>query len=142
MLTGRGMQASSGPWRAALGLAAAGLAALGLGALWGAVFPINKNLWTSSFVLWTAGWSLLLLAAFHIAFDIWKWRRLALVLSVVGTNAITAYLLARFVDFEGLVARVVRTGTPALELVVACLGLAGLWGVLSFLHRRRWFLRV
>ena len=42
-----------------------GAGAVGLlsGALWDLVFPINKNLWTSSFVLYACGWSLLLLAA-------------------------------------------------------------------------------
>jgi len=46
-----------------------GVVALALGAAWSLAFPINKNLWTSSFVLWTAGWSLLALAAFHLAVD-------------------------------------------------------------------------
>ena len=40
----------------------AGVACLGLGALMHLAFPINKNLWSSSFVLWCGGWSLLLVA--------------------------------------------------------------------------------
>ncbi len=136
MLAGRAMQARLGPWRRVLGLVVAGLAALGLGALWGEVFPINKNLWSSSFVLWTAGWCLLLLAAFHATVDLWGWRRFGLVFAVVGTNALTAYLLARFVDFGGLAARVVREG------VAPVVGLALLWGLLYVLYRRRWFLRI
>ena len=47
----------------ARGLLLGGLACLGLGYLWSLAFPIIKHIWTSSYVLWAGGWSLLLLAA-------------------------------------------------------------------------------
>jgi predicted acyltransferase len=56
--------------RRAAGLALAGLGALALGGLWQLAFPLNKNLWTSSFVAWTSGWSLLALAAFYWVIDV------------------------------------------------------------------------
>ena len=136
MLAGRAMQAPFGPWRRVLGLVAAGLAALALGALWNESFPINKNLWSSSFVLWTTGWSLLLLASFHAVVDLWGWKRTGFVFAVVGTNALTAYLLARFVDFESLAGRAVHPGlAPAVGLLL-------LWCVLFVLYRNKWFLRI
>jgi predicted acyltransferase len=65
-----------------------GVVALALGAAWSLVFPLNKNLWTSSFVLWTAGWSLLLLAAFHVAIDRRGWPAIG---RRFGINAIAIY---------------------------------------------------
>jgi predicted acyltransferase len=51
-------------------LAAAGLVSLAAGHLWNRTFPINKNLWTSSYTLASAGWSLLALSALYTAYDI------------------------------------------------------------------------
>ena len=45
-------------------LSVAGIILLIVGLLWGMVFPVNKNMWTSSFVLYAGGWSLLLLSLF------------------------------------------------------------------------------
>ncbi|MBB2160260.1 acyltransferase family protein [Gluconacetobacter sacchari] len=85
-------------------LLAAGLISLALGQAWGMAMPINKALWTSSFVLVTSGAALLMLAAFDWAFDIRRVQddsRIAshalLVLRVFGTNAIVAFLLSGFV---------------------------------------------
>jgi len=143
MQAGRLLRSGAAPfWRVA-GLALAGAACLALGALWDPSFPINKNLWSSSFVLWTAGWSLLLLALFHAVVDLGGVRRPALALSVVGANAISAYLLERFVDFQAIARLVVRWGGgPGPELVVALVALALLWLVLLGLYSKRWFLRV
>ena len=69
-------------------LLCAAIAALLLGALWAAWLPWNKNLWTSSYVLWSGGWALLLLAVAHVAVDrrgAPAWGR------SFGLNAITAY---------------------------------------------------
>ena len=55
-----------GETRALIALAAAGLAG---GLLWSSVFPFNKNLWTSSYVMWTAGWAALALVIFHELID-------------------------------------------------------------------------
>jgi len=66
----------------------AALAAIALGAAWSIVFPINKNLWTSSFVSWTAGWSMLLLAVFHFAIDR---RGMPAIGRRFGINAIAIY---------------------------------------------------
>ena len=75
-------------------LSTAGLVCLLIGTLWSLVFPFNKNLWTSSFVLATAGWALLLFAACLWIVDGKGWRRGAFPGIVFGANAITAYTLA------------------------------------------------
>ena len=50
----------------------AGLAGIGLALLWNTDFPINKNLWSSSFVLLCAGCSLVLLSIFYLVVDVWR----------------------------------------------------------------------
>ena len=69
-------------------LACAGLIALALGLLWAQWFPLNKNLWTSSYVLWTAGWAMLALVVAHVLIDRRQWPALG---RSFGVNAIAAY---------------------------------------------------
>ncbi len=45
-----------------------------LGMLWGVFFPINKNLWTSSYVVFTAGTALILFGAMYWTIDVKRWR--------------------------------------------------------------------
>lgn len=73
---------------AASRLIVAGLVALAVGWAWSFVLPWNKNLWTPSFVAWSAGWAMLLLALCHRLFDQWRWPPLG---RSLGTNAIVAY---------------------------------------------------
>ena len=70
-------------------LVCAGLVALVLGLLWSQWFPLNKNLWTSSYVLWTAGWAMLGLAVAHVLIDRRQWPALG---RSFGVNAIAAYV--------------------------------------------------
>lgn len=79
-------------WMAAMG---AGL--LLLGHLWGLVFPINKALWTSSFVLVTAGWANLVLALIYYLTDV-RGLRFGSIFSYAGANAITVYFLSSFIS--------------------------------------------
>lgn len=66
----------------------AGVLSLLLGALWSLWLPLNKNLWTPSFVLWTTGWAALALLAFHWLVDRRGWPPLG---RRFGVNAIAAY---------------------------------------------------
>ncbi len=79
----------------AVGLAAAAVACLGLGYLWSIWFPLNKNMWTSSFVLVTAGWSLALLTLVFWMVEQKGWRKgWTWVWLVFGSNAIVAYMFS------------------------------------------------
>ncbi len=100
VLAGGWLRSDRRPWTRVAGLLAAGLVALAVGVLWGSSFPIIKNLWTSSFVLVAGGLSLLLLALFHAVIDVLGWSRWAFFFAVIGANAITIYVVPRFVDFE------------------------------------------
>ena len=82
----------------ALGLAAGALACLATGYLWSIWFPLNKNLWTSSYVLVAAGWSLAVLALAFWAADVHGWRkRWTWPWLVLGSNAIAAYMFSELV---------------------------------------------
>jgi predicted acyltransferase len=75
----------------------AGLIGIGLGLLWGHWFPINKQLWTSSYVLYSAGWALIGLSICYWMIEIKSWRkRWTYIWLVFGTNAITAYVFSEF----------------------------------------------
>lgn len=66
-----------------------------LGEIWNVWFPINKKLWTSSYVLFAAGCTLLLLSLCYWLLDVKQWRgRWTWPLLVLGSNAITAYLVS------------------------------------------------
>jgi predicted acyltransferase len=81
-----------------MGMAGAGVALLVAGEIFNLWFPINKKLWTSSFVLLTAGLALICLALCCWALDIRRWRGLWTRLSLVfGMNAIAAYVLSELV---------------------------------------------
>ena len=151
----------------AAGLAAAGAACLAGGYYWNATFPIIKILWTSSYVLYAGGWSLLLLALFHLVIDGIGLKRWAYFFVVIGSNAILAYLAHRILDLERLAqflfGGLYSTPTPGwleaardsafsvlhfspagpfLPAAQALGVLAVLWVLLWWLHRSRLYLRV
>jgi predicted acyltransferase len=79
----------------ARGLAAGAAGSLALGYLWALWFPLNKNMWTSSFVLVAAGYSLALLALAFWAIEQKEWRTgWTWVWLVFGSNAIAAYMFS------------------------------------------------
>ncbi|MBY0426052.1 MAG: DUF5009 domain-containing protein, partial [Cytophagales bacterium] len=79
------------------------LALMGLGWIWGSVFPINKSLWTSSFVVYTSGFAMIFLAIFYYFLDIQKLKIPLEVALAFGSNAIVAYM------FSELMAKVAYT---------------------------------
>ncbi|HTD96805.1 MAG TPA: heparan-alpha-glucosaminide N-acetyltransferase domain-containing protein [Edaphobacter sp.] len=114
MLTGIYLRTSHTLARKARGIAIAGLSCALLGGLWNLSFPLNKKLWTSSFVLFAGGFSLLLLAlciwivdlrapdlspaASHPATPSSKTRSPFAPLLVFGTNAIAAYVFSELLQ--------------------------------------------
>lgn len=103
-LAGGWLSARRGAAVKTLGLLAAGAALLGLGSVWAWRFPLIKNLWTSSFVLYTAGWSCVLLALFYAAVDVLRWRRWGFLFLLIGMNPLTIYFLnaTELIDFDHL----------------------------------------
>jgi predicted acyltransferase len=105
--------------RRGLTLAATGLVSLTLGMIWNPWFPINKNLWTSSYVLFAGGWSLLALGLAYWLLDARRLqqhsrtaRALLWPLLVYGSNAITAFLVSELLVETLLWWRVTTTADP------------------------------
>ncbi len=128
------------------GLVLAGLASLALGLAWSPLFPIIKNLWTSSYVMFAAGWSLLLVALFYFLIDIRGMRRWSFPFVVIGLNAITIYVAQEFINFADI-AKFFLGGVAALAggaglVVLAIGGIAARWILLHYLYRNGTFLKV
>ncbi len=103
IFTGQFLRLNSPAWgmqKKCVAMAAGGLLLLFTGWAWGLVFPINKTLWTSSYVLYAGGWSLLLLAAFYRVIDIKQKRKWSQPLVWLGMNSILIYVAAHgAIDF-------------------------------------------
>ena len=94
LLTGLFLRSPRSDSQKALTLTVAGLICVLLGFAWNPWFPINKKLWTSSFVLYAGGWSLLILACFWFLVQVRNHKRGTWPLLVFGMNAITAYVIS------------------------------------------------
>jgi predicted acyltransferase len=146
----------------AAGLFAAGLLTLLGGYLWGGLFPINKALWTSSYVLFTGGLGLLALALCYWLVDLQGIRRWAWPFLVFGVNALALYALSGIMadtlneiqlvlpdgSTESLRASLYRrlfTGwlSPLnASLAYAVSYVLFWWGVMWIFYRKRIFIRV
>jgi predicted acyltransferase len=92
VLTGHWLRSERTRWDKVAGMFAAGAVALVLGWAWNSFFPINKALWTSSYVLFTAGLALELLALCYWLIDIKGYRRWAWPFEVFGVNALALFV--------------------------------------------------
>lgn len=133
-------------------LVVAGVGGLVAGMLlgWLGVCPVVKRIWTPSWVLFSGGWCMLLLAGFYAVGDVARRERWALPLVVVGANSIAAYLIAHlFVDFirkaltTHLGAEIFRSAGAAYEpLLLGGATLAVMWALLYGMYRQKFFLKI
>ncbi len=134
--------------RKALIIIGAGIISLLLGMLWGTFFPVNKNLWTSSFVLYAGGWSLMLLGLFYLIIDVWRIKKWAFFFVVIGMNSITIYVLQfRILKFDVIrdffLKGIHDLSPAAVQPFISSLGyIAVVWLFLWFLYRNKIFLKV
>ena len=118
-----------------------------IGWLWGYVFPINKKLWTSTFVCVVAGYSLFMFAIFYYIIDVKGYVRWAFFFRIVGLNSITIYLAQRIVDF-GRISDFFLGGLASKcpesvgHLINATGFIAVCWLFLYFLYKKNIFLKV
>ncbi len=148
--------------RAAGALALAGAASLGTALLLELDTPLIKHLFTVTMVLWSGGWCLLLLALFHLLFDVLGARggligracaALAFPLRVIGCNALLAYMLAECPGVGGhslwwgiaapLLSPLAAILAPEhAPLAFDALSYALFWLMLLWLYRHKAYLRV
>ncbi len=131
----------------ALGMFVAGVAMAVIGWLWNFVFPINKALWSSSFVCAVAGYSLIMFSIFYYIIDVRGWRKWAKFFVVIGLNSITIYMAQRFNLLDGIQHKVfdgcINLAPENLQRVVEEISwIATCWLFLYILYRKRIFLKV
>ncbi|MGE0020138.1 MAG: acyltransferase family protein [Draconibacterium sp.] len=141
----------------------AGVAGVAAGALWGLVFPLNKPLWTSSYVLYTAGWAAMLLGALVWVIDIKGFSRWTSFFVVFGVNplfifalsGLWAKILGRLIKITGTDGNVVSgsswlynhifvpfAGDLNGSLLYAISHVLVFWAIGYVLYRRKIFIKV
>ena len=162
LLTGKWLRSARSANFKTTGMAIAGVLAIALGRTWHIWFPINKKLWTSSFVLFTAGVALICLALCYWIADVKGWRgSWTTSILVFGKNAIAAYFFSELL--AGLLYSVkIGSGQQAMSLheyiythlfaPLASPANASLlyslayvffcWLAMAVLYRRRMFLKI
>jgi predicted acyltransferase len=130
-----------------LKLLAIGGILVALGLLWGLVFPINKHLWTSSFILLTGGMAFIFLALFYWIIDVKGINRWAFFFKVIGMNSLLIYYVYRFFDFN-YTSRLVFGGIYEIipeiwhEVFQSVGALALVWIFLYIMYRNRIFVKI
>lgn len=161
VLTGQHLMSYREPSKKLVNLVSFGSLALVIGSVWNIVFPINKNLWTSSYVAFTGGMAILLFAVCYFIIDVKRktgWTRPFVIL---GMNAIAVYVLSMIVNlaliyvivpfgganialksliFERLFAS--WAGPLHGSLLYSLVYLAFCWLVAAVLYKKRIFLKV
>jgi predicted acyltransferase len=112
-LVGTWIRAERSQLEKTVGLFVIGNVLLAAGLIWGGAFPINKQIWTSSYVLFTAGFGSVLLALCYWTADVKGWRWWTKPFVVFGMNALGLYVLSAFVTRLTL-APLIHTATGAI----------------------------
>ncbi|MCC5636554.1 DUF5009 domain-containing protein [Nostoc sp. CHAB 5844] len=143
--------------RTSVNLVIFGLIAVIIGQLWGFLFPINKQLWTSSYVLFTAGWALLILALCYELIEVRHFKRWGLPLEVMGLNAIFLFVasgvftriliktnISSSTTYTWIYEHLFRPWAGALNgsLIFAIVMVLFWWTILYGMYRRRWFFKI
>ncbi len=162
VLTGYWLRSDKSPGAKAIRMLCVGILGLAAGEVWNLWFPINKNLWTSSFVLFSGGFALVFLAFLYWVLEIKKWRGAwTMPILVFGMNAIAGFVADSFVYGPGYSftvkgpngqvmwhdaaqARIMSLGvSPAnASLIYSLAAMLFCWILLWFLWRKRIFLKV
>jgi predicted acyltransferase len=156
-ITGKGI--ASG--KIALKIILLGIAAVGLGYLWNMIFPINKPLWTSSYVLFTAGLAMCVFSLVYLVADVFKFQVIGAFFKVFGTNAMFSYFIAGiwikmllFIKIQSSTEQVTlyrwffeKVCAPVAgnfngSLMFAVIQMMLIWSVAFILYRKKVFIRL
>lgn len=152
VLTGMWLESSAPLQKKARMMFAAGAALMLAGQLWNAWFPINKNLWTSSYVLLSGGAAAIILATCIYIIDIRRWRTGTQPFVILGMNAIALFVVSGLIgkafvvwSLQGPIYQHVFAWMAApknASLLYSLAFLAVMYGMCAWLYRRRIFLKV
>jgi len=131
----------------ALRLAILGCIFVVIALVWDLDFPINKNLWSSSFVMLVGGLSLLLLSLFYFIIDVKGYQKWAFFFKVIGMNSIFIYLSDHFINWEftteALFKWLGQLSGPTYGMVVLTSMVVGIkWFILYIMYLKKMFLKV
>ena len=115
--------------------------------IWNLFFPINKNLWTSSFVLQCGGISMLLMAVFYYLIDVLEYNKWAFIFKIIGMNSILIYMSSLFINWSYTTNSLFKwlfhlIGEPYDSVIYVFCLLTVQWMFLYLLYRKKIFLRV
>ena len=159
LLTGNWLRSARSDKNKLRGMLLAGVLGVLAGEVWNPWFPINKSLWTSSYVVFTAGAALICLSLCYWILDVQQWRgRWTKFFLVFGMNPIAAYVfgevIADWIDrmsvrggmtwqeviyqqlFAPLASPYQASLLYAVSFVLMC------WLAMWVLYRRRIFLKI
>jgi predicted acyltransferase len=135
------------PLKKVLYMILAGIGLIIIGLVWNMGFPINKNLWSSSFVCFVGGISLILFSVFYLVIDIWNFKKWSFFFVVIGMNSITIYMASSIIKFSSA-SKFLFGGVKDLFPIAyapfigsVALVLTG-WLFLYFLYKKKIFLKV
>lgn len=112
-LTGAWLLSTRSHNKKVVGMSIAGFLALLAGWVWGLSFPINKALWTSSYVLWTGGFALLLLACCYWLIELKNIKQWSRPFEIFGISAMLAYVLhVLFLKIQAMISIPRPDGSP------------------------------
>ena len=162
ILTGHWLRTPRTPAEKTKGMVVAGVCGVVAGLIWDLWFPINKPLWTSSYVVFTSGAALLLLALCYWLIDVKGCRRRAVPFVIFGVNALIVFFLSGIIGRLMTILKVSRAdGQPvtlkgyifdnlftswlspinASLFFAVCFVLVWL-GLMAILYRRKIFIKV
>ncbi len=133
--------------RKALWMAAGAAALIITGIIWSFFMPLNKMLWSSSFVCVVGGYSLGMLALFYWLIDVKGWTKWAFFFQVIGLNSITIYMAQKIVSF-GAISNFFLGGLagffsePVADIILQTGYVTACWLFLYFLYKKKVFLKI
>lgn len=138
-----------------------GAASFGLGYLWSMLLPINKPLWTGSYVLYTAGLAMGILALIYLIADVWKFQIWGVFFLIFGTNALFSYFLSGILTSLMLFIKIPAGGNKITlytwlyqkvcvpiagnlngSLMFAIIQMLLIWGIALVLYRKKIMIRL
>ncbi len=124
-----------------------GVSSIVIGLIWNLHFPINKRLWSSSFIALTGGMAFVEMALFYWIIDVLNYRNWAFFFKVIGMNSLVMYFANHFIDFRYTAAKLfdgilVIFDDRWHDSIISLLGLGIVWLFLYFLYRNKLFIKI
>src|SRR5690606_31790604 len=137
----------TGEYSKVLKLTVMGILGVLLGLIWGTFFPINKHMWSSSFILLTGGMAFLFMAFFYWIIDVLGYKKWAFFFKVIGVNSLVIYLGTSLISFryssERLFKGFYMYAPEEWHAFYQSLGTVALvWLFLYFLYRNKIFVKI